>query len=205
MLVTKGKLMKNYETIHFIQENMQRLNNEAATSIITRMYNRLEERKCYASALSTSISLYIAMRHIRLDPKLILGTVQFQGLSYAHAWLELDEKIIDLAIHEDVKYHPVLSSRNLETVDPQIYISYEDAAIKETKTQNVCYYPFQFGDTWEMSNMKRVVGKTFEGYAEESPMFDIWLDVCYILDISETQENIDQIKEIARNICIKDE
>jgi hypothetical protein len=55
-----------------------------------------------------------------------------------------------------------------------------------------------------MSNMKRLVGKTLETYADESPVFDIWEDVCYILEISATKENVDLLRAIAKLEIIKD-
>ena len=191
-------MSRNYDIIHYIQNQMTGMDDKIVSTII-RMFNRLDERHCYASALSTSISLFLAFKYLMLKPKLILGTIQYQGLSYPHAWLELDGKIYDLATYEDIKYHPVLKERELVKIKPQINIDYEDAA------KEVEYYPFQFGETWGMSNMKRLVGKTFEMYAEESPMFDIWADVCYILDIPEVLDNLDFLKAVAQLETIRDE
>ena len=191
-------MAKNYDIIHYIQNCMDGMDDKITNSIV-RMFTRLDERHCYASCLSTSITLFLAMKYLELEPKLILGTVQYQGLSYPHAWLEHDNKIFDLATYEDIKHHPVLKERELTLITPQINISYEDAA------EDICYYPFQFGDTWPMAGMKRVVGKTFEEYADEAPMFDIFADVCYILEISETTENIEILRNIAKLEKIKDE
>ena len=191
-------MARDYDMIHFIQERMNGMDDKLSSAVV-RMFNRLEERHCYASAMSTSITLFLAMKFVGVEPRLILGTVQYQGLSYPHAWIELDGKIFDLATYQDIKHQPVLKERNLKLINPQINISYEDAS------KEICYYPFQFGDTWPMANMKRLVGKTFEAYAEEAPMFDIWADACYILEESEIPENVDFLKAVAKLETISDE
>lgn len=191
-------MSRNYDIVHYIQKNTADMDPNAMSAIV-RMFNRLEDRNSYASALSTSVTLFLAMKYLKLSPKLILGTVQYQGLSYPHAWLELNEKIFDLAIYEDIKHHPVLKERGLTIIKPQINIEYEVAA------KEICYYPFQFGETWAMADMKRLVGKTFESYIDASPFADILADVCYILEISEVPENLDFLRAIAKLETIKDE
>lgn len=190
-------MSKNYDIIHFIQNRMGNMDNKV-TSAVTRMFNKLESRNCYASALSTSITLYLAFKCLEFNPKLILGTIQYQGLSYPHAWLELDDKVFDLATYEDIQHHPVLKERGLKLINPQINIGYEEAS------QEICYYPFQFGDMWQLNNMQRLVGKTFEEYAKGAPYFDIYGDVCYILEISETPESLDLLGAMAKATYIKD-
>lgn len=190
-------MARDYDMIHFIQNQMADMNDKL-TSTVVRMFNKLEQRKEYASALSTSITLYLACQYLELEPKLILGTIQYQGLSYPHAWLELDDKIFDLATYEDIQHHPVLKERELKLINPQINIGYEEAS------KEICYYPFQFGDLWPMHNMQRLVGKTFEEYAKGAPCFDVFGDACYILELSETPDNLELLKAMASVSYIKD-
>lgn len=190
-------MSKNYEIIHYIRDNAKDLDEELVNTL-TRMFTRLDERHCYSSALSTSITLCTAFKYFGYYPKLILGTIQYQGLSYPHAWMELDDKIFDIATYEDIQHQPVLKDRELTLINPIINISYEDAA------EHIEYYPFQFGETWPMANMKRVVDKTWKEYAEEAPYFDMIGDLCYILEISETPDNVDLLKAIMSMEYIKD-
>jgi hypothetical protein len=114
-------MARDYSMIHFIQGRTSGLRQSIATTTV-RMFNRLEDRGMYASALSTSVTLFLAMKYLDLNPKLILGTIRYQGISYPHAWIELEEKIYDLATYEDIKHHPVLKERNLNLINPQINI-----------------------------------------------------------------------------------
>ena len=190
-------MARDYEIIHYLQAQMIALDPKL-TSAIVRMHTRLSERKMYSSALSTSVTLFLAMRYLELSPKLILGTIQFQGLSYPHAWIELDGKIFDLATHQDIQHHPVLKEKELTLINPMVNINYEDAS------RSVCYYPFQFEDLWQLANLYKMVGKTFEMYIDESLYIDILADVCYILEISETPETLDFFRAVAKLETIKD-
>lgn len=192
-------MARNYDVIHQIQSDMSMYDNKTISAVV-KMFNRVEERKSYASALSTSITLFLAMKYLGVNASVILGTLQFQNLSYPHAWLEINGNIFDIATHIDVLHHPVLNQRNLTPVSVQIDTTYETASF-----DGLDYYPFQFGGTWPLADMKRMVGKTFAEYADNSPYFDIYADVCYILDLPETKDNIEKLVEIAKTETIKDE
>ena len=188
-------MSRDYDTIHLIQDAMKD-KDDKMTSLFVRMYNRLHERKCYSSALSTSITLQLALKKLGYDSLLILGTVAYQNVSYPHIWLEIDQRIYDLAIHLDTQHQPVLLNNDIKVEPPQINISYNDAKID--------YYAFQFADTYIMSDLKRLVGKKYSEYIDNAPQFDIINDVCYIMDIPETKEQADSIMDLAAQSIIKD-
>lgn len=190
-------MSRDYNMLHMIQNNMAGVDKRAIDAV-SRMYERLEKRECYASCVSTSVTLVLAFKYMSLNPKLILGTVQYQGISHPHAWIELDGKIFDLAISVDIKYHPVLKEREMQRIEPIINLTHDEAV------NNVKYYPYQFGGTWKVSNMYQLVGKTMKEYADASPVFDIWADICYILDISETAENLTILEHLAEQEIIRD-
>lgn len=187
-------MSKDYETIHLIQAQMKDVPGDI-TDLIVRMYNRLENKKRYASGLSTSITMFLAMKHLGYNPLLILGTVRFQGISFPHAWLELDGKIIDIAIAEDTKYHPVLSDK-VKPVQVQCYQSYDNAELD--------YFDFQFSEMWPMHGMKQVVGKNLAEYINMAEDIDILAEVCSILNISAIVDNGKKIYEMAQQYKISD-
>ena len=188
-------MARDYDTIHLIQDAMKD-KDDKMTSVFVRIYNRLHERKCYSSALSTSITLQLALKKLGYDSLLILGTVAYQNVSYPHIWLEIDQRIYDLAIHLDTQHQPVLLNNDIKVEPPQINISYNDAKID--------YSAFQLADTYIMSDLKRLVGKKYSEYIDNAPQFDIINDVCYIMDIPETKEQADSIMDLAAQSIIKD-
>lgn len=185
-------MSKDYETIHLIQEQMEDVGDEL-TNLVVRMYNRLEKKQRYASGLSTSITLFLAMKYLGYNPLLILGTVRFQGVSFPHAWLDLYGNIVDIAIAEDTKYHPVLSEK-VKPVKVQCCRSYDEAELD--------YFDFQFSDMWPMHGMKQVVGKTLAEYINSAEEIDILAEVCDILNISAIVDNGKKIYEMAKEYKI---
>ena len=167
-------MSKDYETIHLIQEQMEDVGDEL-TNLVVRMYNRLEKKQRYASGLSTSIT--------------------FQGVSFPHAWLDLYGNIVDIAIAEDTKYHPVLSEK-VKPVKVQCCRSYDEAELD--------YFDFQFSDMWPMHGMKQVVGKTLAEYINSAEEIDILAEVCDILNISAIVDNGKKIYEMAKEYKIYD-
>ena len=132
-----------------------------------------------------------------IDAKLILGTIGLPGTSkcFPSAWVEIEDNIYDLAIYFDTLRHPVLQEEKIKIL-PQINVPYDEA--------NVDYFDFQFIDIFAMSDMNRWTDKTFKEFCNNSPMGDdIWCDILYAANISQTKENYDKLQDIASNYIIK--
>lgn len=188
-------MSKDYDTLKYIKEEMEDV-DEKIISTVCKMFNRLSERRCYASCLSTSVILYLAFRYLGLEPKIILGKLLVQGFGFQHVWVELNDKIYDLAIHFDTKYHPVFIENEFKEEKPVVNANYNDLNLK--------YLKWTFDDTWVMTNLYKMVGKTLEEYIDEAPVDDLFRDACYILDISETKDNLDKLREISKEVKISD-
>lgn len=61
--------------------------------------NRYMQRKQWWGACHASCSaLYVALSELGYSPKLCIGEMMGQGLYFDHSWIELNGKIIDMAI-----------------------------------------------------------------------------------------------------------
>lgn len=61
--------------------------------------NRYMQRKQWWGACHASCSaLYVALSELGYSPKLCIGEMMGQGLYFDHSWIDLDGKIIDMAI-----------------------------------------------------------------------------------------------------------
>lgn len=184
--------MRNYNIINLIRKAVS---DQEISRLFERMFNRMESKSLYAAALSSSVELYLSLKYLGRNPILVLGTVGIDNLSFPHVWIELDQKIYDVAIYFDSKMHPVLKDK-IDVVMPQINRTYDNADIN--------YFAFQFSDTFEMSDLKRVIGANMKEYCDNNPTSDMWADICYILGISQIPTKINPIKEFAQKEIIKD-
>ena len=189
-------MSRDYHMLQYIDRQTQDMPTQFQTAI-RRIANRIDQRQLYASGLSTGVTLFLAAKLCGLAPKLILGTITHDKVSYTTAWVEIDKKVFDLAVYGDTKYNPYIVDKQ-SPVLPQVNLSYLET--------DPVYYPRQFAQSYykDGSGIKKVVGKTFFQYAEENPYFDLFRDVCYILGLSETPENLKAIEKIAKSHIIED-
>lgn len=62
--------------------------------------NRYMQRKQWWGACHASCSaLYVALSELGYSPKLCIGEMMGQGLYFDHSWIDLDGRIIDMAIN----------------------------------------------------------------------------------------------------------
>lgn len=187
-------MSKNYEMINLISSQCT---DPMVSTICTRLYNRLDKQKIYASALSTSIEMVIALRLHGIKANLILGTIGLPVTKecFPSAWVEIDDKIYDLAIYFDSSRHPMLKEHTT-VIKPQINRDYA--------TADVDYFDFQFPDIFEMSDMIRHIDHTAKEFCDNSPYGDdLWCDILYAADILQTSENLKKAQNIGEKIIIK--
>lgn len=191
-LLFEETTLREYQIVKQIQRDEP---NKLINNILKRLYTKMESNQTYSAALSSSVELFLALKYIGKNPTLILGTCGINAFSFPHAWVELNEKIYDLSIYFDTKNNPVLKDK-CNVVNPQINRTYQNA--------DVDYFAFQFVDTWELSDLKRVVGANFKEYCDNNPNNNMWSDICYILDISPVPEKVNKIKELAEKEIINE-
>ncbi len=81
--------------------------------------NRYMQRKQWWGACHASCSaLYVALSELGYSPKLCIGEMMGQGLYFDHSWIELDGKIIDMAIRMTLlggvpASEPILFGKNI--------------------------------------------------------------------------------------------
>ena len=187
-------MSKNYDIIHYIQKECD---NSTVSKITTRLFTRLDGQSTYASALSASVTLVLALAMNNIPAQLILGTVEIPSIEkrFPSAWVEVNDKIYDLSIYFDTLRHPVFKEHEI-LIKPQINVDYDDADVE--------YYDFQYIDIFDMSDIARTVGKTFKAFCNESPNGDdIWCDVFYATNINQTKERFEKLQSIAENLTIK--
>ena len=186
-------MSKNYKVIQQIRTDCD---NEDIAFIITRLFNRLDKQKIYASSLSTSIEIVLACKMYDIDARLILGTIGLPKTKecFPSAWVEINDKIYDLAIYFDSLRHPMLT-QHTEVIKPQVNKTYDNA--------DVDYFDFQFSDVFELSDMYRHVDTSLKEFCDNSPYGDdLWCDILYAADVLQTPDNLKKAQDIASEIKI---
>ena len=85
------------ERIHSLVDSMGY--NPDIASVLYNMHRYMEAKQWIGACHAISSALYVALSEIGATPRLCIGEVAGDGFVFDHSWLELDGKIIDLAIN----------------------------------------------------------------------------------------------------------
>lgn len=181
-------MSRNYTAIHYIQNQLKGFNPKFVNCII-RCFDSIEKSQEPDGCLSNSVALFVCAKEFGYDPVLCYGLCKFEGKSFYHAWLELNEIVIDMAIYGNVNFSPLsLWDRKLDT--PYIG-TYEES--------NIHYGKFEFDEDWKYSMISAVEGMAFEQYMDGSPQQSMWRITCGFLDKTPTANLVNHLRTHVKN------
>lgn len=180
--------MKNYEMIHLIQAAGL---PKDVQNVVVRAFNKMNDIEEPDGCLSTSVSLCIALEYLGYMPKLCIGKFWMGGHDYYHTWVELDGRVIDVAVYGNTAFSPYWMD---EIVKPQVNKEYSETDVR--------YEPFAFDDDFKNAMISKMMGRTFYNYCDNAPRRNaIWNMILYYLDTS-SFSTLAQVKEISKKHVI---
>lgn len=116
---------------------------------------------------ATSSVLFVALSELGYSPKLCVGEVRYNGLLFDHSWIELDSKIIDLAISMPLQNlnisAPIVLDTNAVTLQRYDYeYGVNDGQGLDLEAKNIMEVPFRIymdsypkltNGLWEVANI----------------------------------------------------
>lgn len=72
--------------------------NHELTEVLTRLLRYMKDNSWTGACHATAATLFVALSEIGYSPKLCVGEVGYESAFFDHSWIEIDERIIDLAI-----------------------------------------------------------------------------------------------------------
>ena len=93
--------------------------NCEVSEILYRMYEFIQENKWLGACHACTSIIYVALCEIGLNPELCIGEVESNENYFDHSWIELNGKIIDIAIcmtlqKEFMVSQPIIMNINIE-------------------------------------------------------------------------------------------
>ena len=185
-------MSRNYQGIHYIQERLKEFNSQFVECVI-RQFNLIESYKESDGCLSNSIILYICAKEYDYKPKLCYGLCSYENHQFYHAWLEINDIIIDLSIYGNVNYNPYFTFQNkLDTPYIGVY-----------ENNDIYYGRFEFDEDWSSSLISKMEGVTFINYMDGLPQNKMWKLLCRILDTTLSKDLVNHFKSLIKNNIIK--
>lgn len=187
-------MSRNYTAIHYIQDKLKGFNPKFVECVV-RQFNMIDTNKEPDGCLSNSITLYICAKEYGYEPKLCYGLCVYDEREFYHAWLEIDDIIIDLSLYGNVNFSPY--SMWDKKLDVPYIGSYEDSEVH--------YGKFEFDDDWSGSMISFAEGWTFTKYMDGMPQNAMWKILCKIIDKTPTKDLIEHFKMLIVDIKIERE
>lgn len=169
----------DYELKKTIRANAAAYGSRELTDILIRCFNRICTIEEPNGCLSNSIALLVALRHLGFMPQLCYGLcVTPGGYELYHAWIELDGKVLDLAIFGNSHFSPLWLDEGLA---PVVFEDYEKTAVK--------YGKFVFDEDWQSSSIYSALNYgTLANYINKAPNDGMWRLIFSLLDMVQTKE-----------------
>ena len=155
---------------------------DAVLNAFELMYQNQEPDGC----LSTSIALYVILRSYGYSPQLCYGLCSTpEGNEMYHAWLEVDCKILDLAIYGNSHFsHYWLDG---EPVGPFVFEEYADVPMQ--------YGNRVFDDDWENSLIFQAFKMgSMEDYIDGCPGNGMWNLIFRIMGEVPSADRIEELR-----------
>ncbi len=117
---------KDHGTIKYIVKQTALYNDKRLTDVLVNAFNLMYYNREPDGCLSTSTALHVILQSFGYAPKLCYGLCLCpNGHEIYHAWLELDEKIIDTSIYGNSRFSPLWMGYPLSAVILEPYSSTE--------------------------------------------------------------------------------
>lgn len=164
-------MSRNYVAIHYIQSQLSAFNSSFVDCVV-RCFNIIEQSKEPNGCLSNSIALFICAKEYGYNPILCYGLCTFESRSFYHAWLEIDDIVIDMAIYGNVNFSPYSMWTD------KLAIPY----VGTYANSFIHYGRFVFDDDWSGSDIAMAENWSFDYYMNLLPCDAMWRIVCKFLD-----------------------
>lgn len=173
-------MSRDYEQLRNIRQAVKNYNgDEQLSSILERCFNWMCQEEEDNGCLIQSVALYVALKTLQYHPQICYGLCKLpSGQEFYHAWLELDGRIIDIAIYGNIKWSPLCYQADI-TPAPVVLKLYNQSPIQ--------YGKYQFDNDWDYASIALVDRMSVAQYIQNAPNQCVRKRIGYILNASRAQ------------------
>jgi hypothetical protein len=180
-------MAKDYNTIHYIQSQVKKYYDDNRLSdLLVRSFNLIYNTKEPDGCASNSVALYVCLKSLGYAPQICFGLCTTKkGFEFYHMWLELERKVIDIAIYGNAKFSFLNNGELSEIQMPIILETYNEVKIN--------YGKFLFDDDWKRAALYALEKMSLKEYIENAPNNGMKKLLCRYMDISPTISNVNKL------------
>lgn len=182
---------RNYKAINYIRKELNNLDDRFVDCVV-RCFNCVDTKKEPNGCMSNTVALYICAKEYGYNPTICYGLCQIDDKKFYHAWLELDNTIIDIAIYGNINYS--IFSMWDKKVDTPYIGGYKESYIR--------YGKFEFDEDWKYSLISSVKGLELIKYMDKAPQNAMWKLVYKYLDKTFTNESFKRLRLYINDVVL---
>ena len=173
-------MSRDYEQLQNIRQAVKEYNGDARLlSALERCFNWMCQEEEDNGCLIQSVALYVALKTLQYHPQICYGLCKLpSGQEFYHAWLELDGRVIDIAIYGNIKWSPLSRSEGIAPA-PIVLKPYDQTSIQ--------YGKYQFDDDWDYASIALVDNMSVAQYIHQAPNQCVRKRIGYILNAPRAQ------------------
>ena len=148
--------------------------SDKLSDVLCKMYEYMQKKNWWGACHASSSVLFVAISELGYTPILCIGEVSGNGLYFDHSWIELDGKILDLAISKTLLggapvSDPIVFGKNIRSgKEPELKygvpgrgIEGETLIVKNTPfIEYMDSFPSEENGLWEV--VQEVLGRTLD-------------------------------------------
>lgn len=188
-------MSRNYDVLHYIRDQVNRYySDDKLYNVLARCFQRIENYKEPDGCLSNSVAIYICLKEFGYEPQLCYGLCDIEDFLFYHAWIELDNLVIDLSIYGNINYNHYFPLER-KTTYPIVLEKYSDCYIN--------YRKFCFDDDWKQAQISLAEDKSIISYINQAPNRGMYTLISKIMG----EPPMSKIQQIVRKygaVCIID-
>ena len=180
-------MAKDYNAIHYIQSQVEKYYDDNKLSdLLIRSFNFIYNTEEDSGCVLNTVALYVCLKNMGYNPSICYGLCTTEnGFEFYHMWLELENKIVDIAIYGNAKFSFLGTALENIIEMPIVLETYDESVIN--------YGKFVFDNEWKYAAINNIEKMSLKEYINRMPNNSMKKLLCRYIDVSPTISNVNKL------------
>lgn len=162
------------------------MNYSAINSVSDIALKFVIENQESSGSVVVSACIYAALKHLGICSEIVHGVVTCNDVSFFHSWIEIENKIVDVAIFGTLNY------KGISHLEAPVIMKCRDEAL----ALGLTYFEKEEVplEVWENNPVNKMLGASVLKFLDQIEDRKAWVLVCKMLNESPTETLVNKIR-----------